>query len=48
MSDESVIRHLFDRWERVWHEGEYDLVAECLAQAYIRHDKSGTHELRHL
>src|ERR1700676_2950405 len=28
MSEESVVRDLFDRWERVWHEGQYDLVAE--------------------
>jgi hypothetical protein len=31
MSEESV-RDLFDRWERVWHEGQYDFVAECVAQ----------------
>jgi len=24
MSDQSVTRDLFDRWERVWHEGQYD------------------------
>ena len=30
MADESVLRDLFDRWERVWHEGKYDLVPECL------------------
>jgi hypothetical protein len=30
MSDESVLRDLFDRWERVWHEGKYDLVPECV------------------
>ena len=42
MCEESVIRHLFDRWERVWHEGQYDLVAGCLAQVYIWHDESGT------
>jgi len=42
MSEESVVRDLFDRWERVWHEGRYDLVAECVAQVYNRHDESGT------
>ena len=26
MSDDSVIRDLFDHWEQVWHEGRYDLV----------------------
>jgi hypothetical protein len=42
MSEEPVVRYLFDRWERVWHEGRYDLVAECVAQIYTRHDESGT------
>lgn len=42
MFQESVVRDLFDRWERVWHEGQYDLVAGCLAPVYIRHDESGT------
>lgn len=42
MSDESAIRDLFDRWERVWHEGQYALVPGCLSQVYIRHDESGT------
>ena len=42
MSQESVVRNLFDRWEQVWHEGRYELVSECLAQVYIRHDESGT------
>ncbi|AGA28264.1 nuclear transport factor 2 family protein [Singulisphaera acidiphila] len=42
MSEESVVRDLFDRWEQVWHEGRYDLVAECVAQVYTRHDESGT------
>lgn len=35
-------RDLFDRWERVWHEGRYDLVQACVAPSYIRHDESGT------
>jgi hypothetical protein len=26
MSEESVTRDLFDRWELVWHEDRYDLV----------------------
>jgi hypothetical protein len=42
MSDESVVRDLFDRWERVWHEGRFELVAGCVAPTYIRHDESGT------
>jgi hypothetical protein len=41
MSQESVMRDLFDRWERVWHEGEYDLVPSCVAENYIRHDEAG-------
>jgi hypothetical protein len=42
MPEESVVRDLFDRWERVWHEGQYELVAGCVAPVYIRHDESGT------
>jgi hypothetical protein len=42
MSDESVMRNLFDRWERVGHEGQYDLVPECVGPQYIRHDEAGT------
>jgi hypothetical protein len=45
MSEETVVRDLFDRWERVWHEGRYDLVTECLAQVYTRHDESGTRQV---
>jgi len=41
MSNESVIRDLFDRWERVWHEGQYDLIPSCVGQTYIRHDEKG-------
>jgi len=41
MLDESAIRDLFDRWERVWHQGQFDLVATCVAENYIRHDESG-------
>ena len=41
MSDESAMRDLFDRWERVWHEGQYDLVLNCVAEHYIRHDEGG-------
>jgi hypothetical protein len=41
MSEESVMRDLFDRWERVWHEGRYDLVPSCVAENYIRHDEKG-------
>jgi hypothetical protein len=41
MADESVLRGLFRRWERVWHEGKYDLVPECVGSHYIRHDEAG-------
>ena len=41
MADESVLRDLFDQWERVWHEGKYDLVPECVGSDYIRHDEAG-------
>jgi hypothetical protein len=33
--------NLFDRWERVWHEGQYDLIAGCVQPNYIRHDEAG-------
>jgi hypothetical protein len=41
MTDQSATRDLFDRWERVWHEGQFDLVPSCVAERYIRHDESG-------
>ena len=41
MSNEPGMRELFDRWERVWHEGEYDLVPKCVQPNYIRHDEAG-------
>jgi predicted SnoaL-like aldol condensation-catalyzing enzyme len=41
MSDESVLRDLFDRWERVWHEDRYDLVPDCVQPEYIRHNGTG-------
>jgi len=34
-----MMRCLFDRWERVWHEGQYDLVGQCVQPNYIRHDE---------
>ena len=46
MPEDSVIRDLFDRWEQVWHEGRYDLVAGCVAPVYIRHDESGTRRVK--
>jgi hypothetical protein len=41
MSEETMLRDLFDRWERVWHEGQYDLISECVQPNYIRHDEAG-------
>jgi hypothetical protein len=35
------VRDLFDRWERVWHEGQYDLIPGCVGSHYIRHDEQG-------
>jgi SnoaL-like domain len=41
MLDESAMRDLFDRWERVWLEGQLNLVETCVAEHYIRHDENG-------
>lgn len=41
MAEEKVMRDLFDRWERVWHEGQYDLIPTCVGSNYIRHDEQG-------
>jgi hypothetical protein len=41
MSDESLMHNLFDRWERVWHEGQYDLIPVCVGPNYVRHDEKG-------
>ena len=41
MSAEAMVRDLFDRWERVWHEGRYDLISDCVQPNYIRHDETG-------
>jgi hypothetical protein len=38
---EDAMRHLFDRWERVWQEGQCDLISECVQPNYIRHDEAG-------
>lgn len=42
MSNRSEIRDLFDRWERVWHDGEYDLIASCIGDHYVRHNDGGS------
>jgi hypothetical protein len=39
--EETDVKDFFDRWERVWHEGQYDLVPDCAGLHYIRHDEAG-------
>ncbi|AWN49927.1 hypothetical protein DK419_07805 [Methylobacterium terrae] len=41
MTNAVVLKDLFDRWERVWHEGALELVEACVAPHYIRHDEMG-------
>jgi hypothetical protein len=41
MPQETTLNDLFDRWERVWHEGQYDLIPDCVGSTYIRHDEAG-------
>jgi hypothetical protein len=41
MPQETALRDLFDRWERVWHEGQYELISDCVPANYIRHDEAG-------
>jgi predicted SnoaL-like aldol condensation-catalyzing enzyme len=45
VADIAVLRDLFDRWERVWHEGRLELVPLCVAPRYIRHDEMGDRAL---
>lgn len=41
MPEETILRDLFNRWERVWHVGQYDLIAMCVQPNYLRHDEQG-------
>ncbi|WP_374368871.1 ester cyclase [Dongia sp.] len=41
MCDETTMRDLFNRWERVWHHGQYELLPLCVGSTYIRHDEKG-------
>jgi hypothetical protein len=41
MAKQSPVSELFDRWERVWHDGQYDLIPSCVGPTYIRHDEKG-------
>ena len=36
-----LVRELFDRWERVWVDGQYELIPACVEPHYIRHDEKG-------
>ncbi len=38
----TAAHELFDRWERVWHEDRHELIAECVAPVYVRHEEAGT------
>ena len=38
MPNELVVRSIFDRLERVWHNEEYELVPSCMRQNYVQHD----------
>lgn len=42
MSANPDLKSLFDRWELVWHEGQFDLATGCVGPEYIRHDERGT------
>ena len=41
MPEDKALRNLFDQWERVWHDGQYDLIPQCVEPHYIRHDEQG-------
>jgi hypothetical protein len=38
---EASMRDLFDRWEAVWHQSQYDLIPLCVGDTYTRHDEAG-------
>lgn len=41
INENSSTIELFDRWEKVWQDGQYDLISSCVADKYIRHDTKG-------
>ena len=41
VNDNASTIELFDRWEKVWQNGQYDLISSCVADKYIRHDTKG-------
>jgi hypothetical protein len=46
MTTQQII-DLFNRWERVGHEGAFDLVPSCVGDHYIRHDEVGDRTVTH-
>jgi hypothetical protein len=38
---EASVRDLFDHWESVWHQRQYDLIPICVGANYTRHDEAG-------
>ena len=40
-----AIRNLFDNFERVWNEDQHGLIADCLADVYVRHDGTESRRL---
>jgi len=40
-SPDAPLAALFDRWEQVWHHGQYDLIPTCVGPTYLRHDEKG-------
>jgi predicted SnoaL-like aldol condensation-catalyzing enzyme len=45
MSQDAVMTDLFNRWEKVWNEGKFDLASGCVADTYTRHDPKGDREV---
>lgn len=45
MAQDLVMTDLFDRWEKVWNKGNFDLASGCVADTYIRHDPKGDREV---
>ena len=39
--DTASINKLFDRWDKVWRDGQYELMSSCVTPNYIRHDLQG-------
>lgn len=41
----TMVHELLDRWEQVWHEDRHELVPDCLAPVYVRHEAAGTRRI---